>query len=90
MPPEEDIRKTIAQFANSIDLKDWALMESSLAEVLTVDHSDLRGDPPEEISAGEFVRARRDALEKLDTQHIIGNLAMGYRSDQADGALERR
>ena len=37
MSAEEDIRKTIARFANSFDLKDWALMESALAEVLTVD-----------------------------------------------------
>ena len=43
MSAEEDIRKTIAQSANSIDLKDWALMESALAEVITVDYSDLRG-----------------------------------------------
>ena len=46
MSAEEDIRKTISQFANSFDLKDWALMESALADVLTVDYSDLRGDPP--------------------------------------------
>ena len=40
---EEDISKTIAQSANSFDLKDRALMESALAEVITVDYSDLRG-----------------------------------------------
>ncbi len=45
MSSEEDIRMTIARFANSFDLKDWALMESVLAEELTVEYSDLRGDP---------------------------------------------
>ena len=46
MSAEEDIRKTISQFANSFNLKDWALMESALADVLTVDYSDLRGVRP--------------------------------------------
>ena len=49
-------------------------MESALAEELTVDYSDLRGDPPEEMTSHEYVQARRDALEALDTQHMIGNL----------------
>ena len=74
MSAEEDIRKTIARFANSFDLKDWALMESALAEVLTVDYSDLRGGPPKQITAREYAEARREALEALDTQNIIGNL----------------
>ena len=74
MSAEEDIRKTIARFANSFDLKDWALMEMVLAEVLTVDYSDLRGGPPVEITAREYAQARREALEALDTQHIISNL----------------
>ena len=74
MSAEENIRTTIARFANSFDLKDWALMESALAEELTVDYSDLRGGPPEEITAREYAEARREALEALDTQHIIGDL----------------
>ncbi len=74
MSDEEDIRKTIARFANSFDLKAWTLMESVLAKELTVDYSDLRGGPPKEITAHEYAQARREALEALDTQHIIGNL----------------
>ncbi len=74
MSAEEDIRKTIARFANSFDLKDWVQMESVLAEELTVDYSDLRGGAPKEITAREYTQARREALDALDTQHIIGNL----------------
>ena len=44
---EIDNQRTLARFANSFDLKDWDLMESVLTEVLTVDYSDLRGDPPQ-------------------------------------------
>ena len=83
MSAEEDIRKTIARFANSFDLKDWALMESVLAEVLTVDYSDLRGGLPQEITAREYAQARREALEALDTQHIIGNLEITVDGESA-------
>ena len=58
MSAEEEIRKTIVRFANSFDLKDWALMESALAEELTVDYSDLRGGPSKEITAREYAQAR--------------------------------
>ncbi len=63
----------IARFANSFDLKDWVLMESALAEELGADYSDLRGGPPKEITAHEDAKARREALEALDTQHTKGN-----------------
>ena len=83
MSAEDDIRKSIARFANSFDLKDWALMESVLAEDLTVDYSDLRGDPPTEVSAREYVQARREALDALDTPHIIANLEITIDGKQA-------
>ena len=59
MPEEENIRKTLARFASSFDQKDWTLLESVLTDELTVDYSDLRGDPPAKIAAGEYVEARR-------------------------------
>ncbi len=83
MSAEENIRTTIARFANSFDLKDWALMESALAEELTVDYSDLRGEPPKEITAREYAQARQEALEALDTQHIIGNLEITVDGQRA-------
>ena len=90
MSAEEDIRKTIARFANSFDLKDWALMESVLAEVLTVDYSDLRGGLPQGITAREYSQARREALEALDTQHVISNLEItvdGARASVRAGSM---
>ncbi len=80
---EIDNQRTLARFANSFDLKDWDLMEPVLTEVLTVDYSDLRGDPPKEITAKEYVAARREALQHLDTQHIIGNLEIEVAGGEA-------
>ena len=50
------------------------MMESVLAEVSTVEYSDLSGDPPEEITGHEHAMARREAPEALDTRHTIVNL----------------
>ena len=80
---EEDIRKTLARFANSFDLKNRTLMESALAEELTVDYSDLRGEPTKAITAREYAQARREALEALDTQHIIDNLEITIEGKRA-------
>ena len=80
---EEDIRRTIARFANSFDLEDWALTGSVPVEELTVDYSDLRGEPPKETTAREYAQARREALESLDTQHIIGSLEIAVDQKRA-------
>ena len=81
--PEALAEQGLYKLANSFDLKDWALMKSVLAGKLTVDYSDLRGDPPKEITAREYAQARREALEALDTQHIIGNLEITVDADWA-------
>ena len=86
MSAEEAIRKTIARLANSFDLKDWTLMKSTLADELTVDYSDLRGDPPTQTTAREFTQARREALDALDTQHIISNLEITVDGERASVA----
>ena len=84
MSAEEDIRKTISQFANSFDLKDLALMESALADVLTVDYSDLRGDSPKSVTAREYAQARREALDPL---HAHANPQSGRVSQVYSGNL---
>ena len=83
MSAEEEIRKTIARFPSSFDLKDWALMESALAKAAIVDYSDLRDGPPKEITAPEYAQASREALEALDTQHIAGKLVITVEGKRA-------
>lgn len=84
MSAEEDIRKTIAQFANSFDLNDWTLLESSLANALTVDYTDLRENPPKDMTAHEYAENQRQALDGLYTQHVIGNLEIAVDGQRAD------
>ena len=73
---EEDIleiQKIIARFATSFDMKDWSGLEACLTESLYADYSDLRGTPPQTISAREYVQKRIDSLDHLKLHHLVGN-----------------
>ena len=69
------IQELLARFANSFDLKDWDGLQACLAERLAIDYTDLRGTPPETVSALDYVQARRKALEGLKTHHLSGECA---------------
>jgi len=69
-----EIQALIARFANSFDVKDWSGLEACLAKSLDTDYSDLRGTPPEHVSAGAYVGQRRESLAHLEMHHLCGNL----------------
>ena len=69
-----EIQTVIAHFANSFDLKDWSGLEACLAESIDTDYSDLRGTPPEHVSARAYVEQRRESLEHLKMHHLCGNV----------------
>jgi hypothetical protein len=73
-----EIQKTIARFANSFDLKDWRGLQTCFTEELYTDYSDLRGTPPETISAAEYVRLRRESLDHLKLHHLAGNYEIDF------------
>jgi len=72
------IQELIAKFANSFDVKDWDGLQSCLTESLFTDYSDLRGTPPETISAAEYVRLRREALDHLKLHHLVSNYEIDF------------
>lgn len=72
------IQNLIARFASSFDLKDWSALKSCLTPQVFTDYSDLRGTPPETISAAEYIRLRREALALLNTHHLLGNLEIEF------------
>jgi hypothetical protein len=71
------IQQVIAKFANSFDVKDWDGLQSCLTESLFTDYSDLRGTPPETISATDYVRLRRESLDALKLHHLVSNYEIG-------------
>jgi len=71
----------IGRFLGAFDAHDWADLESCLAPRLKVDYGDLRGSPPMEQPASQYVELRRAALDRLDVQHHHTDLIV---SDTAD------
>ena len=68
----------IARFSTSFDLKDWNGLEGCFTESLYTDYSDLRGTPPQTVTAPDYVRARREALVDLKLQHLVSNYEIGF------------
>ena len=71
---EMAVRRLIAKFANSFDIKAWDELADCLAESVYTDFSDLRGTPPDAVAKADFVAARRAALQNLTTHHLTFNL----------------
>ena len=67
------IQGVIARFANSFDVKDWNGLEACFTTSLYTDYSDLRGTPPQTVSASEYVRLRRESLDPLKLHHLVSN-----------------
>ena len=81
------IQKLIAKFANSFDTKDWNGLEDCFTASLYTDYSDLRGTPPETISAKEYVQQRIDSLSHLKLHHLVSNYEVDF--PVTDGATCR-
>ena len=73
-----EIQEVIARFANSFDVKDWSGLEACLTESLFTDYSDLRGTPPQTVSASEYARSRRESLDHLKLHHLVSNYQIDF------------
>jgi hypothetical protein len=78
-----EIQKVIARFANSFDMKDWNGLESCFTESLYTDYSDLRGTPPQTVSAREYVQKRIDSLDHLKLHHLVGNYEVDFSNSNS-------
>ena len=72
------IQELIARFANSFDIKDWSRLEACFTESLYTDYSDLRGTPPQTVTASEYVRLRRESLDHLKLHHLVSNYEVDF------------
>lgn len=72
------IQELIAKFASSFDLKDWDGLQACFTESIDTDYSDLRGTPPESISAADYVRSRRESLDHLKLHHLVSNYEIDF------------
>jgi hypothetical protein len=77
------IQEVIAHFANSFDVKDWSGLEGCLTESLYTDYSDLRGTPPQNVSASEYVASRRESLDHLKLHHLVSNYEIDFETSNS-------
>jgi SnoaL-like domain len=63
----------IVGIANAIDKKDWRKLRSYLADEISIDYSEFRGEPPQQITAEAYVQQRVESLTHLKTLHISTN-----------------
>jgi hypothetical protein len=84
---ESSVRRLIAKFANSFDVRAWDDLAECLAESVYTDYSDLRGTPPEAITKADFVAARRTALQSFATHHLIGNVEIYINGTSATSRI---
>lgn len=76
-----NIQEVIACFANSFDVRDWDGQRSCLTETLHTDYSDLRGTPPQTVTARKYVDSRREALDPLKPHHLVGNYEIDFTDE---------
>lgn len=72
------IQELIAKFANRFDMKDWDGLRACFTESVFTDYSDLRGTPPQTITASDYVRQRRESLDHLKLHHLVGNYEIDF------------
>ena len=72
------IQQVIARFATSFDLKDWNGLQACFTESIYTDYSDLRGTPPQTISAVDYVKSRRESLDQLKLHHLVSNYEIDF------------
>ncbi|AUI61045.1 nuclear transport factor 2 family protein [Amycolatopsis sp. BJA-103] len=78
------VAETVARFAWSQDLKDWAGLRAILADTVTMDVSEHLGGPSQELSADDFVVASRAVLEGFQsTHHSTSNVIVEVEGDHA-------
>ncbi len=73
-----EIQSLIARFATSFDVKDWSGLEACLTESLFTDYSDLRGSPPQTVTASAYAASRRETLDHLKLHHLVSNYEVNF------------
>lgn len=79
-----DIVDTVLRFFYAIDMQNWRLLRSCLAETLDVDYTDLRGEPRQLVFADDFVASRAKDHSGLRVQHMSSNHLVTMTANTAE------
>lgn len=80
---KQAVIETILQVARAMDTKDWPLCRTCFVDEIEVDYSDFRGQPPQKITADEYVSNRQATLTGVKTLHTSTNHLVMINGDSA-------
>lgn len=82
---KQDVGETIVRYMTMVDLRRWAEVRTCFAELVYIDYTALRPDPPAQtMPADEIVtmwKRRHDPISAC--QHHMGNLVPSVEGDRA-------
>ena len=81
------ISEVMLRFGRALDLHDWDMYASTLADPFNVDFSDLTGRPPAVTTPAAFARFAKACLERLVVMHQYSNFNINLHGDEADGVF---
>ncbi|HSA99833.1 MAG TPA: nuclear transport factor 2 family protein, partial [Anaerolineales bacterium] len=58
--------------------KDWNGLQACFSESLYTDYGDLRGTPPQTVTAADYTAGRREALGHLKLHHLVSNYEIDF------------
>ena len=83
----QQISDVMLRFGRGLDVHDWDLYASTLADPIEVDFFDLTGRPPTTTTPEVWARFASACLERLVVQHQYSNFHITVRGDEADGVF---
>ncbi len=84
MSDQDQVLRTVHQFAYGIDTRDWELYRSIFTDEVEFDYSSYHGGPTTTMRADDWVEAVRPLFEGLDaTQHSMTTPLVETDGDRA-------
>jgi hypothetical protein len=83
----QQITDVMVRFGQGLDLHDWALFESVLAEPLEIDSPSMTAGAVIKTTPALWTRFTRACLEKLDVLHVYSNYLITVTGDTAEGVI---
>ncbi len=71
-----EVTAAVTRFFRAVDLRDWAVVRSLLADRVVLDYVSVFGGEVEDVAADDVIERWRALLPGFDaTQHLLGPLA---------------
>ncbi|WP_020124142.1 nuclear transport factor 2 family protein [Streptomyces canus] len=83
----QQIIDVMLRFGRGLDLHDWEMYASTLADPFEADFFDLTGHPAVTTTPALFAKFASACLEQLAVMHQFSNFSIDVRGDEAQGII---